>query len=163
MALLWAVPPLLAVWLVWWLTSWEFDVARSLSTMALVVSGTALFWLVPCAARLGAAFRPGLWALPTWMPPFRALLAQGTLMLLYALVAGDSSTRSDGIKADSALLREQGWRTFWSYADQNSHTVSGGDTLRALLLVLVLAGCAVLGAYAGSATSRRWKEERPRT
>ncbi|MFE6619397.1 hypothetical protein [Streptomyces sp. NPDC057740] len=155
----WALIPVVAVWLSWWFSSYEFDAAQVLSWLACVVSAAALYRLVPCAYRLGAAFRPRPLAPATWLPPTRAVLGTGAVLLVYGLIGGDSSSRASRIKADSDLLREVGLGKFLTYVGQNGTRDSFGDMLVGLLAVAAAAGCVWIGLQAGRITARRWEEK----
>ncbi|MCF1597778.1 hypothetical protein, partial [Streptomyces muensis] len=158
----WALVPVVAVWVSWWFSSYEFDAAQVLSWLACLVSAAALYRLVPCAYRLGAAFRPRPLAPATWLPPLRATLATGALLLVYGLIGGDSSSRASDLKADSDLLREIGLSRFLTYVGQNGSRDSFGDVLVGLLAVAVAAGCVWIGLRAGRTTARGWEERHAR-
>jgi hypothetical protein len=153
----WALVPVVAIWLTWWFSSYEFDAAQTLSVMAGSVGFASLYGLVPCAARLGSAFRPRLRMPWSWLPPARTALVVGTLLLFYGLIGGDSSGRSDDIKADSDLVRKEGWSTFLKFVGQNSYSPSGGDILLTLVVLPVFAGCLWAGWHAGRTRARRWE------
>ncbi|MFJ8465505.1 caspase family protein [Streptomyces swartbergensis] len=153
----WAFVPTVVIWITWWYGSYEFDGARTLTLMAVLVSFSSLFGLVPCAYRLGGVFRPRLRVPWSWLPPARTALTTGALLLGYGLIGGDTSLRSDDIKADSDLLRTVELDRFLDYVGQSSYSPSGWDILISLLLLPLLAGCVLLGAHAGRATARRWE------
>ncbi|KUN97575.1 caspase, EACC1-associated type [Streptomyces caeruleatus] len=155
----WAFFPVVAVWLSWWFSSYEFDAAQVLSWLVCVVSAAALYRLVPCAYRLGAAFRPRPLAPATWLPPARTALGTGAVLLVYGLIGGDSSSRASRIKADSDLLREVGLGKFLTYVGQNGTRDSFGDMLVGLLALAAAAGCVWIGLQAGRITARRWEEK----
>ncbi|MCI3220879.1 hypothetical protein GXP76_01510 [Streptomyces sp. NP-1717] len=155
---LWALFLIVAIWLSWWFTSYEFDAAQILSWLACIFSASALYRVVPCALRLGGAFRPRLRTPSTWLPPTRPALATAALLLVYGLIGGDSSSRSDSVKADSDLLRDRGLGAFLNYVSQNGSRSSFGDILIGLLALVVGAGCVWFGQHAGRTAARRWKE-----
>lgn len=159
LAAAWAFTPIVAIWLSWWFSSYEFDAAQVLSWLACVFSLAALYRLVPCALRLGGAFRPRLRTPSTLLPPARAALTASALILVYGLIGSGSSSRADDLTADSGLLRDRGLNYFLTYVGQNSSSSSFGDTLIALLLLPVAAGCLWVGLQAGRATARRWEQE----
>ncbi|MCZ4606618.1 caspase family protein [Streptomyces sp. Lzd4kr] len=154
----WALFPIVAVWGSWWFSSFEYDAAQALSALACIASAAALYRLVPCAYRLGGAFRPRPHVPATWLPPVRPTLAVGALLLCYGLIGGGSSARSGDIKADSDYLREVGLGSFLRYVGQNGSSASFGDTLIALLLLPMAAGCLWTGLQAGATTARRWAD-----
>ncbi|MER5185659.1 hypothetical protein ABT009_46680 [Streptomyces sp. NPDC002896] len=153
----------MATWLSWWFTSYDFDAAQVLTYLACIFSAAALYRVVPCAVRLGGAFRPRLRTPSTWLPPTRTALAAAALLLVYGLIGGDSSSRSGSLKADSDLLRDRGLSAFLNYVGQNSSRPSFGDILIGLLALLFAAGCVWFGLQAGRTAVRRWEEtHRPR-
>ncbi|WP_406257806.1 caspase domain-containing protein [Streptomyces nigra] len=154
----WALFPIVAVWLTWWFSSYEFDAAQLLSWLACVVSAAALYRLAPCAYRLGAAFKPRLRTPATWLPPARTALGTGAVLLVYGLIGGDSSSRASEIKADSDYLREVGLGDFLTYVGQDGSRASFTDILTGLLAVLAAAACVWLGLHAGRTTARGWEE-----
>ncbi len=153
---LWALIPVVTIWVSWWFFSFEYDAAQALSALACLAGAAALYRLAPCAYRLGGAFRPLPHRPATWLPPLRPTFAAGALLLLYGVIGGDSSARSSKIKADSDYLREVGLGSFLRYVGQNGSSASFGDTLIALLLLPVAAGCLWAGLQAGATTARRW-------
>ncbi|TXL83604.1 hypothetical protein [Streptomyces sp. IB2014 016-6] len=155
---LWALFLIVAIWLSWWFTSYEFDAAQILSWLACIFSASALYRVVPCALRLGGAFRPRLRTPSTWLPPPRPALATAALLLVYGLVGGDSSSRSGSVKANSDLLRDRGLSAFLNYISQNGSRSSFGDILIGLLALVVGAGCVWFGQHAGRTAARRWEE-----
>ncbi|MEU4685652.1 caspase, EACC1-associated type [Streptomyces xinghaiensis] len=157
LAALWALTPIVAVWLSWWFTSYEFDAALTLSWLACVVGAAALYRLLPCALRLGGAFRPRLRTPSTWLPPTREALVAAALLLVYGLIGGGSSPRPGSLKADSDLLRDRGLGTFLGYVSQNGSSPSFGDILIGLLALPVMAGCAWAGWQAGRTAVQRWE------
>lgn len=159
---LWALTPIVATWLSWWFTSYDFEAAQVLSYLACIFSAAALYRVVPCAVRLGGAFRPRLRTPSTWLPPTRTALAAAALLLVYGLIGGDSSSRSGSLKADSDLLRDRGLSAFLNYVGQNSSRPSFGDILIGLLALLFAAGCVWFGLQAGRTAVRRWEETHAR-
>jgi hypothetical protein len=155
---LWALFPVVAIWLSWWFTSYEFDAARILSWLACIFSAAALYRMVPCALQLGGAFRPRLRTPSTWLPPAGPTLAAAALLLVYGLIGGDSSSRADKLKADSDLLRDHGLSAFLDYVGRSSYRSSFGDIFIGLLALVLSAGSVWFGLQAGRTAAHRWKE-----
>ncbi|MFD4508318.1 caspase family protein [Streptomyces sp. NPDC058457] len=154
----WALPPLVLIWLTWWFSSYEFDAAEFLSLQVVITSATAMFVLVPRAARLGGAFRPRLRMPSSWLPSSLGAPVAGVMLLVYGLIGKDTTLRSGSIRADSGQLRKVGLSTFLQYVGRNSYAPSGWAVLIAMLGALVVVGCWFCGLFAGQATARRWEE-----
>ncbi|GGT23359.1 MULTISPECIES: caspase, EACC1-associated type [Streptomyces] len=143
----WTVPPLAVVWLTWWFSSYEFDTAVSLSQLAGLASLGAALYLVRRAWALGALYRPGLRSPSAWLPPRVPALALGGVLPAFRWLAGDSSSRSDEMKADSDLLRADAGK-FFDFVGQNSYD-TGEALWAALLFVPAAVGCLAIGLHAG--------------
>ncbi|MET9081007.1 caspase family protein [Streptomyces sp. NPDC004237] len=155
----WTLLPLLLIWLSWWFSSYEFDAALFLSCQVVILTGSVLGSLVPCAARLGGMFRPRLRVPSSWLPWSLSALVAGAVMLLYGLIGKDTVLlRSSELSADSDLLRQVGLSAFLKYAYRDGYAVSGWGTFVSLLGVLAFVGCFFCGLNAGNATARNWEK-----
>ncbi|MFE3661059.1 caspase family protein [Streptomyces sp. NPDC059165] len=132
----WVLPVIVAVWLIWWFTRYEFAIALLLTGLAAVVSGSALWQLAPCAYRLGGAFRPRLREPWFWLPPIRAIFTTGVPLLTLGLISINSASQPGSTEADS-------------------------DLLVALLLLPAFAACVWAGVDLGRTMAGRWEQMKP--
>ncbi|MEW2398538.1 caspase family protein [Streptomyces sp. NPDC046862] len=158
----WALAPVVAVWVSWWFSSYEYGLALLLTALLCTFGLAALCRLVPSALRLGGAFRPRLRAPSTWLPPARTALA-AALLLTFGLLADHAmSPTFPEYRVDSDLLREAGLSEFLNLVNSDSFSVIGGEVFVTLILLPASAGCVWIGLQAGLTTARRWDEKHAR-